>query len=252
MWPRAPRKLSPGCRTFARSRLWCSVGTSRPPATWALENHPFQVSSRQCSRKGVRACTRMSWYERFRSRLRPRHRAGRKCAKTCRTTAPLPRKGRRRVKLMQGRIHRKQFAVSVERGEMHNCQSWLEELRRHEPPLTPFHWEIEFPEVFDRENPGFDAVVGNPPFLGGKRNRRGRLGHPQETLPLSLARRGPRRGPLPPPGAQRRASGVGAPDRLHCRHRESRGARGRRPHGHDARNSPASAPTTGTLWDETP
>ena len=30
----------------------------------------------------------------------------------------------------------------------------------------PFHWEIEFPEVFARENPGFDAVVGNPPFAG--------------------------------------------------------------------------------------
>lgn len=35
--------------------------------------------------------------------------------------------------------------------------------------LRPFHWEIEFPEVFSRENPGFDAFVGNPPFLGGKR-----------------------------------------------------------------------------------
>ena len=34
-------------------------------------------------------------------------------------------------------------------------------------PLTPFHWEIEFPEVFLRENGGFDAIVGNPPFLGG-------------------------------------------------------------------------------------
>ena len=33
----------------------------------------------------------------------------------------------------------------------------------------PFHWEIEYPEVFARENPGFDAVVGNPPFLGGGR-----------------------------------------------------------------------------------
>ncbi|MET4739475.1 hypothetical protein ABIF73_003614 [Bradyrhizobium japonicum] len=30
----------------------------------------------------------------------------------------------------------------------------------------PFHWEIEFPEVFVRENPGFDAIVGNPPFAG--------------------------------------------------------------------------------------
>ena len=32
-----------------------------------------------------------------------------------------------------------------------------------------FNWEIEFPEVFDRVNPGFDAIIGNPPFLGGKR-----------------------------------------------------------------------------------
>ncbi len=30
----------------------------------------------------------------------------------------------------------------------------------------PFHWEVEFPEVFMRDNPGFDAVVGNPPFAG--------------------------------------------------------------------------------------
>jgi hypothetical protein len=36
-------------------------------------------------------------------------------------------------------------------------------------PIHPFHWEIEFPEVFGRDNPGFDAIVGNPPFLGGKR-----------------------------------------------------------------------------------
>jgi hypothetical protein len=36
-------------------------------------------------------------------------------------------------------------------------------------PFTPFHWEIEFPEVFARENGGFDAIVGNPPFLGGTR-----------------------------------------------------------------------------------
>ncbi len=33
-------------------------------------------------------------------------------------------------------------------------------------PVEPFHWELEFPEVFGRENPGFDAVVGNPPFAG--------------------------------------------------------------------------------------
>ena len=40
-------------------------------------------------------------------------------------------------------------------------------LRGGKFPVTPFHWEIEYPEVFDRENPGFDAFVGNPPFMGG-------------------------------------------------------------------------------------
>ena len=35
-----------------------------------------------------------------------------------------------------------------------------------------FHWEIEFPEVFrdqygrEKDNPGFDAIVGNPPWSG--------------------------------------------------------------------------------------
>jgi len=38
-----------------------------------------------------------------------------------------------------------------------------------EHPVPAFHWEIEFPEVFGRENGGFDAFVGNPPFLGGKK-----------------------------------------------------------------------------------
>lgn len=41
------------------------------------------------------------------------------------------------------------------------------ELRSGPRPVTPHHWEIEFPEVFTRENPGFDAIVGNPPFHGG-------------------------------------------------------------------------------------
>lgn len=31
---------------------------------------------------------------------------------------------------------------------------------------TPFHWPLEFPEVFN-ERLGFDAFVGNPPFMGG-------------------------------------------------------------------------------------
>jgi len=31
----------------------------------------------------------------------------------------------------------------------------------------PTHWPLEFPEVFD--NGGFDAIIGNPPFLGGQK-----------------------------------------------------------------------------------
>jgi hypothetical protein len=37
------------------------------------------------------------------------------------------------------------------------------------PARRPFHWPLEFPEVFARERGGFDGVVGNPPFLGGQR-----------------------------------------------------------------------------------
>lgn len=34
----------------------------------------------------------------------------------------------------------------------------------------PLHWPLVFPEVFaDTSDPGFDAIVGNPPFLGGKK-----------------------------------------------------------------------------------
>jgi len=35
-------------------------------------------------------------------------------------------------------------------------------------PRKPFHWALEFPEVFV-EGEGFDAIVGNPPFLGGRK-----------------------------------------------------------------------------------
>ncbi len=40
-------------------------------------------------------------------------------------------------------------------------------LRAGKHSIEPFHWQIEFPEVFQRENAGFDVIVGNPPFLGG-------------------------------------------------------------------------------------
>ncbi|MEZ5325941.1 MAG: DNA methyltransferase [Verrucomicrobiales bacterium] len=33
-------------------------------------------------------------------------------------------------------------------------------------PVAPFHWEIEFPEVFERKSAGFDVLLGNPPYAG--------------------------------------------------------------------------------------
>ena len=73
------------------------------------------------------------------------------------------------AKPKQREAKRLEFAGAVARNEAIRYLPWLEEQRNAHPPLAPFHWEIEFPEVFDRENPGFDAFIGNPPFLGGKR-----------------------------------------------------------------------------------
>jgi type I restriction-modification system DNA methylase subunit len=34
----------------------------------------------------------------------------------------------------------------------------------------PFHWQLEFPEVLlDPNNPGFNAIIANPPFMGGQK-----------------------------------------------------------------------------------
>lgn len=61
-----------------------------------------------------------------------------------------------------------QYSESFKKVElMIGIQKIVDELRSGERPIAPFHWATEFPEVFDRENPGFDVIVGNPPF-GGK------------------------------------------------------------------------------------
>ena len=65
--------------------------------------------------------------------------------------------------------NRNLFASQVAEGGEDEHRERLREWRHADPPLVPFHWELEFPEVFERANPGFDAFVGNPPFLGGKR-----------------------------------------------------------------------------------
>jgi len=42
----------------------------------------------------------------------------------------------------------------------------LERLREREKGILPLHWQLAFPDVFGRPQPGFDAFVGNPPFAG--------------------------------------------------------------------------------------
>ncbi len=75
---------------------------------------------------------------------------------------------------------RAEYARAVFEGKADQYRAELDERRRADPPLAPFHWEIEFPEVFERApsteseaashpratRPGFDAIVGNPPFAG--------------------------------------------------------------------------------------
>ena len=78
---------------------------------------------------------------------------------------------------------RAEYAAAVIEGQADQFRAELDERRRDDPPLAPLHWELEFPEVFERKpsagrargnpsqekSPGFDAIIGNPPFLGGKR-----------------------------------------------------------------------------------
>lgn len=42
------------------------------------------------------------------------------------------------------------------------------DLPAEKPQRRPFHWPLEFPEVFNQGG-GFDCIVGNPPFLGGQK-----------------------------------------------------------------------------------
>jgi hypothetical protein len=58
---------------------------------------------------------------------------------------------------------------------------WLDRAKATAEGHRFFHWELEFPEVFfDRDgqrlaNPGFDSVVGNPPYVSYGLGRTGKL-----------------------------------------------------------------------------
>ena len=62
--------------------------------------------------------------------------------------------------------------------ERDTARSWLLEVTRRmndaRPPggfeRNPVQWVLRFPEVFQKaDRPGFDAILGNPPYLGGKK-----------------------------------------------------------------------------------
>ena len=74
---------------------------------------------------------------------------------------------RRRDRLAESAEMRKPKAdVATELADAIALDDELLRLRKGSKPLVPFHWPLEFPEVFSRTNPGFDAMVGNPPFAG--------------------------------------------------------------------------------------
>ena len=70
------------------------------------------------------------------------------------------------AKPKQRESRRAAYQEAILTGEAWRHAVEMEERRNAEPPFAPFHWEIEFPEVFERDTPGFDGFVGNPPFAG--------------------------------------------------------------------------------------
>ncbi|MFL5845300.1 MAG: Eco57I restriction-modification methylase domain-containing protein [Solirubrobacteraceae bacterium] len=61
---------------------------------------------------------------------------------------------------------RAEYLSAVTNGPADHCRWMTQQAREADRPVVPFHWGIEFPEVFQRELPGFDAFIGNPPFAG--------------------------------------------------------------------------------------
>jgi hypothetical protein len=51
-------------------------------------------------------------------------------------------------------------------GLQDSIQEVRDRLAAGDKGISPFHWDLEFPEVFGDGHGGFDAFVGNPPFAG--------------------------------------------------------------------------------------
>ena len=61
-----------------------------------------------------------------------------------------------------------ELSQSLLDGTAWNCRHQYSTIRYEMAEVKPFHWMIEFPDIFARRNPGFDVIVGNPPFRGGR------------------------------------------------------------------------------------
>ena len=70
----------------------------------------------------------------------------------------------------KGKLHRAQVASrkSAEYFDNGDLDSFKEEADKERNGQKMFHWPLEFPEVIVKRG-GFDAFVGNPPFVGGTR-----------------------------------------------------------------------------------
>jgi hypothetical protein len=71
---------------------------------------------------------------------------------------------------LDGDAYEEQRVLAAHRAEAarHKPLAQFQTFAREQlPGYRTFHWPLEFPEVF--AHGGFDAFVGNPPFLGGKR-----------------------------------------------------------------------------------
>jgi hypothetical protein len=77
--------------------------------------------------------------------------------------------------------------------EKENLEEFRAVVRKAMNGQPTFHWPLEFPEVIV-ERGGFDAFVGNPPFMGGKKIR-GRLGERYLAFMMQWIGRGQRGSP---------------------------------------------------------
>jgi len=86
----------------------------------------------------------------------------------------------------------KNLRATDEEWERLSHERWFKKAKEIADEKRFFHWELEFPEVFfeghqRKENPGFDAVVGNPPWASLKGKFRIANFDDQEALYLSIA-----------------------------------------------------------------